>query len=387
MPALIGIVSIPALYWPTRKMLGVANALLAALLLAVSPWHLYWSQNARFYTALLLLYTLALFAFYFGLEQDRPAYLLASLALIFFASRERFMALFFVPVAGAYLLLLKLLPYEKPPGLRARNVGMMSLLGLAATLFDVIRYFTTGQSYFLDSLVGFLGRPIDDPFRLAGFITSSLGVPLAALASFGAAYLLLRRSRPGLLLTIAAAVPVFLLLASSPFIFAKDRYVFVTLICWVMLAAGAATALLSQLEGSGRVLAVGVVFMLIADATWDNVQYYEINNGNRRDWKGAFALVQHRRESGDIVVTTRPELAAYYLGEDVPWMGDVQPNAVTRSGKRYWFVLDSESVWVTGQIYPWIRQHGELIDVRYLRLPEDISLWIYLYDPARSAGP
>jgi hypothetical protein len=68
-------------------------------------------------------------------------------------------------------------------------------------------------------------------------------------------------------------------------------------------------------------------------------------------------------------------------------MGDVQPNAVTSSGRRYWFVLDSESVWSTGQIYPWIRQHGELIDVRYLRLPEDISLWIYLYDPARSAGP
>ncbi len=124
---------------------------------------------------------------------------------------------------------------------------------------------------------------------MAGFITSSLGVPLAALASFGAAYLLLRRSRPGLLLTIAAAVPVLLLLASSPFIFAKDRYVFVTLTCWVMLAAGAATALLSQLEGSGRVLAVGVVLMLIADATWENVQYYQVINGNRRDWKGGRA--------------------------------------------------------------------------------------------------
>jgi mannosyltransferase len=386
-PAIIGIASIPVLYWPTRNMLGITNARVAVLLLAISPWHLYWSQNARFYTALLLLYTLALFAFYFGIEKDRPAYLLASLAFTFIASRERFMALFFVPVVGTYLLLLKLLPFEKPAGLRARNVGLLLLIGLAAILVDISRYFVVHQSYFYDSLTDFLGRPINDPFRLTAFIASNLGVPLATLASFSVVYLLLGRSRSGLFLAIAAIVPVLLLLTISPFIFTKDRYVFVTLFCWLMLAAGAVEAVLSQLKGPARVLAVGVAIMLIVDATWDNVQYFQINNGNRPDWKGAFALVQDRRESGDIVVTTWPELAAYYLGEIVPRMRDVRPDTVTSSGKRYWFVLEAESAWPSGSIFPWIRQHGQLIDIRYLRVPEDISLWIYLYDPAHSAGP
>ncbi len=385
-PALVGIGTLPALYWPTRKVLGVANALLAMLLLSVSPWHLYWSQNARFYTALLLLYTLALFAFYKGLEHDRRAYLLASLALIFLASRERLMALYFVPVVGTYVLLLKLLPFEKPAGLRIRNIAIVMLPGLGVILLDLVGYITRGQSYLIDSLTVFLGHPIDDPFRLAAFVTASLGVPLVALASFGGVYLLMRRSRPGLFFSLAAAVPVLILLVSSPLIFSKDRYVFVTLTSWVMLAAVACTAIVARLNGSARVLAVGVVLMLVGDAAWHNVQYYSINNGNRRDWKGAFALVERQRESGDIVVTTRPELAAYYLREDVPWMGDIRPSDVTGSHRRYWFVLDSESVWATGDIYPWIREHGELIDVRYLRVPEDISLWIYLYDAARDAG-
>ena len=35
----IGIASIPILYFPTRKIFGNRSALIAALLLAISPWH------------------------------------------------------------------------------------------------------------------------------------------------------------------------------------------------------------------------------------------------------------------------------------------------------------------------------------------------------------
>ena len=58
----IGVISLPILFFPTRRMFGDWVALLAVLLLAVSPWHIFWSQNARFYTGLLLFYTLLLFS-------------------------------------------------------------------------------------------------------------------------------------------------------------------------------------------------------------------------------------------------------------------------------------------------------------------------------------
>ena len=96
--AVIGIISIPVLYFPIKRLFGPGVGLVAALLLAVSPWHLYWSQNARFCTSLMLLYSLAFFAFFFGIERDRPRYILVFLLLLFLAQGERLIALLLVPV-------------------------------------------------------------------------------------------------------------------------------------------------------------------------------------------------------------------------------------------------------------------------------------------------
>ena len=47
--ALCGIATIPLLALYGRHLVGTGAALLAALYLALDPWHLYWSQNARAY--------------------------------------------------------------------------------------------------------------------------------------------------------------------------------------------------------------------------------------------------------------------------------------------------------------------------------------------------
>jgi len=126
-PAFIGILSIPVLYFPIRQVSGVGTALIAASLLAVSTWHLYWSQNARFYVLLLILYTLALLTFYLGIENDKPWFIVASLILFGLAAKERLLALFFVPVALSYIVLLKILPFEKPAGYRLTNLAIFFL--------------------------------------------------------------------------------------------------------------------------------------------------------------------------------------------------------------------------------------------------------------------
>ena len=58
------------------------------------------SQNARFYTLLLLFYSLALLAFLIGLEENPPAYLLFSLGLLGPAARERLLALWPYPLSS-----------------------------------------------------------------------------------------------------------------------------------------------------------------------------------------------------------------------------------------------------------------------------------------------
>lgn len=76
-PALIGILTLPVLYFFLKRALGTFPALAATALLAVSPWHLYWSQNARFYTLLLLFYSLALLLFLHWLRGGSPAFCVA----------------------------------------------------------------------------------------------------------------------------------------------------------------------------------------------------------------------------------------------------------------------------------------------------------------------
>ena len=50
LPALAGWLAIPAAWWALQPWVGGRRAALVALLVALSPWEVYWSQTARFYT-------------------------------------------------------------------------------------------------------------------------------------------------------------------------------------------------------------------------------------------------------------------------------------------------------------------------------------------------
>jgi mannosyltransferase len=69
--ALFGTATIPAIYLLTRRLLGVAPAAAAALLLALSPFHVRFAQEARMYTLLTVNATLALGALAHLLTGDR----------------------------------------------------------------------------------------------------------------------------------------------------------------------------------------------------------------------------------------------------------------------------------------------------------------------------
>jgi hypothetical protein len=354
------------------------------LLLAVSPWHIMWSQNARYFTSLMLIYTLAAFFIYLALEQDRPIFIFLSFGLLVLAIGERFFALFLGPVVVAYLLLLWLLPFPKPPGFRLRNIVLIIAPGLIMLVVDGLRFLFTSYSYFLVSMELSYNQPIDDPIRLGISILFNIGIPLVVLAGFGGIYLLQQKSRAGLFFFLAAVVPVILLLLLNPFIFTKDRYVFITLPSWLILAAIAVKEIFGQMQHHGKLLAIGVLVLLLADAVGANLLYYQVNNGNRRDWRRAFNLVEERSDAEDMVVTWWPELGSYYLNREFVAWPDIDSEMVIESGKKVWFVTDSETVWGNLPLKAWVEQNAELIEVLYLRLrDDDFNLRIYLYDPAR----
>jgi 4-amino-4-deoxy-L-arabinose transferase-like glycosyltransferase len=385
-PAVIGILTIPILYLPIRRVWNVRVALIASLLVALSPWHLFWSQNARYYTALMLLCALASLAVFVAFEKNRPWLIAAFYLLLVVAFRERYLALLMVPGVLLYLLLLVVLRFERPPGFHFCMLALLSLGGGGLLLYDAYSLLRFGYSQILAVANLEYVEPVSDPARLAFSIASTIGLSLAALAFFAGVQSIREKNRAGLFLVLSATVPVLVLMAVNPFIFTRVRYAFLTLPHWILLASLAVTQLHRLARPAQTMLAVGVLAALLVDAAGAHLLYYRVNNGNRLDWKGAFGLVRERIRDTDVVVSWWPDFGPYYVGREVvPWR-DLSPEDVVESGRRHWFVLDSETIWGNPRMKAWVENDGELIDVRYLRTATDESLRVYLYEPARSRG-
>ena len=378
----LGIFTVPVLFFIARKIFNKGVALIAVLLFAFSTWHIEWSQNARFYTALLLFYILALTIYYFAIEKDRPFYIVIFMFLLYLAASERFFAVFIIPVVLSYLLLLKILPFEKPPGLRTRNIFLTILPVLVAILIEIVSYIADGTFRFLGGFDWFFLYQLYDPLRLLSFIGFDIGVPLLCFSTFSGIYLIYKKSRPGLLLMINAVVPIIFLLVLNPFVFTKPRYIFMTLPSWIILGAVGIREIFNEVKSRGKILALGLLFILLADSASSNLLYYQVNNGNRNDWKGAFSIVNQNRIEGDEVVTSWPQWEGFYWDKAIVVWESLTPETVVSSGKRYWFILDEEIIWGNMEMKAWIEQNAELKDVLYLRREDEYYLKIYLYDPA-----
>jgi mannosyltransferase len=379
--AIIGILSIPILYVPVKRIFGARVALIALLLLAVSPWHIFWSQNARFYTALMLFYSLALFAFHFGLERNRPHYFVVFYVLFYLATSERLIAAVLMPVIVVYLLLLWRLPFENPVGFNVRNILILASPVIAFLLYEIYLLAATGDFIFTSD-VELLAPPIDSPIRLLIVIAFSIGIPLLCLGFFSSADLALKKDRAGLLFLIAAVIPPMLIALLNPFVFVVERYAFVSLLFWVVLAASGIQSLFTLVNRNGIMIAVAVIFVLLADAAGDNLLYYQINRGNRLEWREAAEFVRAGMAEGDVVVSTRAPLAGYYLGRDALEFQDLSPKDLETINAPIWFIMDYPGIFHgRGDSREWMESHGQLLKFSFLRTNEENSLLVYYFDP------
>jgi 4-amino-4-deoxy-L-arabinose transferase-like glycosyltransferase len=378
-PALIGALSIPLLYFPLRKIIGPIAALLTVLLLVVAPWHLYWSQNARFYTTMFLFYAMALLTFYMAMEADRPLYFLLSALFLGLASVERLSALLLVPVLASYWVLLLILPFGKPAGLRVRNLVIFCLPGVIPMIIYALPYIMEPSRWW-SRFVWVNNNPL---WLLAGVIYY-IGVPLICLAALGALFLLLQKSRFVLLLSLSAFVPLLIILVMSLFQYTANRYLFVTLFSWLILAALAIEALFLQLQRNAKLLAVGVLAILLFASLSEDVLYFTYQNGNRDNWKAAFAYVAEREAAGDLIVVANPALARYYLHENIISMERADVERLQAAGQRVWFVEDMNARSKWPHVLRWIQRHAtQVAEMDVYVQARHYKMRVYLYDPQR----
>jgi hypothetical protein len=96
--ALLGILTIPALYFLVKEIFGKKTALVAALFLAISPWHIQFSRvGMSSYTLMPLLFSLALL-FFIKAVKGRPGFLYLSAVIFSLSLYSYYSARVFVPL-------------------------------------------------------------------------------------------------------------------------------------------------------------------------------------------------------------------------------------------------------------------------------------------------
>jgi hypothetical protein len=268
-----------------------------------------------------------------------------------------------------------------------RNILILTAPVIAFLLYEIYLFAATGDFIFASDLE-LLAPPIDSPVRVLIVFAFSIGIPLLCLALFSGVELFQKKDRAGLFFFIAAILPPSLFALITPFVFVVERYAFVSLAFWIVLAGSGIYTLFTIARQHRSLIALAVIFVLLADATGENLLYYQINHGNRLEWREAVGYVRERMDGGDIVVSTRAPLAGYYLGGEVLEFQDLHPSDLEKIDAPIWFVMDYPGIWhgrYDSRV--WMEERAQLLQFSYLRVAEGIFLQIYRFDPVQAEGP
>ena len=393
--ALLGCASILSALWALRPFVGARAATVAAFLLAASPWHMYWSQNARFYT---LAQTLALLgggALLRGLYGESSARTVAGVLLLVGAAVTH-------PSAAFLLAPLFLVPWvarflEWIPPSKSRAFGWFAAAGLLALV--------VGSGWALKVRTTWELRQGDgDPLHFAKTVGYLLGPLLGACFLAGAWRARARReSFVPLYATLLACLAAAL---ASLFVRVSAQYVFV-LQPWIAAVAGLAFLPESREEAGRARRRVGLALLVAAPALLETALYFTLRHGDRPRWREAYAYVFEHRGPGDLVLGMDAPVAEYYLDPRatdlrdwrvVTWFDDFRgrlPQDWARYDRRTWFVVNrplfedwgslSSSAENRAEAERILREECELVARFGVPLtPRDLDLEVYV---TRRPGP
>ncbi|MCC7013710.1 MAG: glycosyltransferase family 39 protein [Planctomycetes bacterium] len=381
LPASVGIAGLFAIYFGWRRVIGPQRAWVAALLVGLSSWHIYWCQSARHYT---MAQTLSLCGGGLVLSAcigGRPLRYVLGLALASLAALAHPSAAFVVPaliLAPWLSARIGAAPKWSPPTIWLLLIGAIAAL-LAAKW---------GAGVWLEYASKKAGSSLDH------FVLSSafyIGPPLA-LAALWAAFAGWRARDPA---DTMAALLLLLVLggATAAACFAKvaAQYVFVVL-PWLTLLASRVVLPAERSSWASRLASAAVLAWGAVDVTL----YFTSRHGDRPRWKEAYAFVARSRGPDDLVAGMAVPVGEYYLGPENPEPRlalDMASLTVydarlldiwARRERRMWFVVSREelSEWPSDQrrrFERFLREQCEQLKTFAVRAtPRDLDLAVYV---------
>lgn len=360
LPAVLGVAAVPLSYWAFRPFVGGRRAAAAALLVAVSAWHVYWSQNARFYTLaqdLGLVGGALVMRGLWAVGEPRRGALLAILGTLFLAA-----ACSAHPSAVFLLVGLLVAPWlARGVGLRppvASGGPWLAILGTGVVLL------VAGAGWGLEVWQTWVGKKASSPAHLL-LTTGFYVTPLYGIAVLvGACVSLRRRDTFGVTVFLLCALGLLAALVAGLLARMSAQYVFV-LLPWLAVVAVAPVDAARPRAGFAVPAAAGLgyLLLLVLPSLADLSLYFTVRNGDRPRWREAYRYVFEAQEPGDLVLGMEAPVGEYYLSPD-PTRTDVRhwrhvtfldnfraglPDEWSRYPRRTWFVVNLEQLEDWGQ--------------------------------------
>jgi tetratricopeptide (TPR) repeat protein/predicted membrane-bound mannosyltransferase len=399
--AMLGIAAIPTLYQLGRIAFGSTTGLIAAFLVAISPYHLWFSQEARGYTGVVLFSALSLYFLFQAARLGRRRYFVG---FVLTTALALYVHLFAILLLGAELCILGGLVLEKTWRQRRNISAILSiLLPWAAALLVlglvlVVLYAplwlaflgvidpTHGGAY-LDDLSYTTDWALDVPSlirllqRFGGSVTAQWHTATTvSIACFwlGVVMGLRDRRRFASMLASLLLLP-FLFIATiaaqwSNFYVYSRFLIFLLPIYLILVANGVNAVGTLTTEMVGRwskasiparlaccVLTVGLLGVPSVPAL------HQVYDTERQDWRGVADYLKRSARPGDLVIQVwllQPNSLEWYLYPDDDTLEVLQASELRT--KAIDFKADRQLWWVfvhDGQSQALIEEVGETFEV------------------------
>jgi mannosyltransferase len=366
-PAILGILTIPAFYFIGVEILDRNTGILAAALLAFSPFQIFYSQEARAYGPMLFFFSLA-FIFFLRLLRSwgrKDAILFGIFSAVAFWTH--FYA--FVPILALFIFAFALKARQIGRNLRSAVPLAISILVFVILSLPLIYYAiqlfalrSGGAPAFGIQGIATITQTI---IQISGF-SEILAYAFTALFIVGVASLFLRNRTKALLLAFAFAFPLVVSVFLSYRMPMVPRYLIYLLPAFlpgVALSLKPACSLFRS-----RNLVYGVLILALVINLPVLYPYYTTQQ--KDDWRGVSRELSGLAAPGDLVVTLpgylRQPLNYYYSNESAGTLefglyrvDEVQAVIAANPGHTVWFIVtgDIQATDPQGLVVAWLNQH------------------------------
>lgn len=372
--AVFGVAAIPVMYLVTRRLFGNMAAGVSALLIAIVPFHVWYSQEARMYSLQALLILASTLFFLRAWESRKPLDFALYALMTILGLFTQMGTVFLLAAQMAFVLGASIRDWRKS----ASWLGVQAIVMLAFVPW--ILRFMAHKSVANIGSIGFESQ--SGPLQLGyGIYTFSVGyslgpsvaslhvlstdkiihrylpVLLVSALAFGLLFILglihaYRTSRFGFWFVLTQlGVPLMLILAASllPGVGLTPRYLTVVVVpYWIILSLG----LIRSASGAKAVLPVMAVILI----GFSLRNHYFRPEYAKQDMRSAVSTVNRQAVPGDVIIISSVELGGpflyYFQRRDIPYFGypprtgmvnpanlDRDLNRLTAGRKQAWLIL------------------------------------------------